>query len=285
MMEWSAKVEVLLQRNLSLGEELKNFKTTSEEKLSQESQQLDQKLNTSSNELKHLQEESDGLFAKSMGFSEEIQALENSQKTQFSQVDEEIEKEGQAVVQMGGSLTLLRDALMIKNDPDRQFFTPPVTFTLDNFQERKNNNEFWLSPYFYSHRCGYRMQLKVFPNGTGEGAGTHISMFVLIVPGELDDLLTWPFCGIITVHLINQRKNSGPSVAHNVYYTSIDNLCYRERPHLEVDDTSRLGWGTFKFIAHAELGEGAGLLAEREYLKNNCLSFCVWNITVFAQHH
>ena len=285
VMEWSAKVEELLQTSLNLGVELKNFKTTAEEKLRQESHQLDEKLDASSNELKCLQEESDGLFARSMGFSEEVQALKDAQTTQFSQVDEEIEKEGIAVVQIGGSLTRLCDALMIKKDPDAQFFTPPVTFTLDNFHERKDNNDFWLSPYFYSHKYGYKMQLKVFPNGTGEGAGTHISVFVLIVPGEFDDLLAWPFCGIVTVYLINQRKN-GPSVAHNVCYTSIDNLCYRERPRRDdVDDANRMGWGTFKLIAHAELGEGAGVMEEREYLRNNCLSFFVWNITTFTQHH
>ena len=283
-MEWTAKVEELLQENLKLEEELKCLRTTSKEKLQEDSHQFDQCLDASSNELKRLQGESDGLFAKSMGFSEEVQALENAQKTQFSQVNEEIEKEGLVVVQTVGSLTHLRHALVTKSDPDSQFLTPPVTFTLDNFHKRKNNNEFWLSPYFYSHKYGYRMQLKVFPNGTGEGAGTHISMFVLIVPGEFDDLLMWPFCGIITVHLINQRKK-GTSVVHSVYYTTLDNLQYREKPRLDVDDVNRMGWGTFKLIAHTELGEGAGLLAEREYLKNNCLSFCVWNITVFTQHH
>ena len=41
-----------------------------------------------------------------MGFSEEVQVLENAQKTQFSQVDEEKEKDGLAIMQMGGSLTL-----------------------------------------------------------------------------------------------------------------------------------------------------------------------------------
>jgi hypothetical protein len=169
------------------------------------------------------------------------------------------------------------------NNPDRQFLTPPVTFTLDNFHERKDNNEFWLSPYFYSHKYGYKMQLKVFPNGTGEGAGTHISMFVLIVPGEFDDLLAWPFCGIITVHLINQHKN-GCSVVHKVNYTTVDSLKYREKPCLVVNEEECIGWRTFKLIGHAELGEGAGLLAGREYLKNNCLSFCVWNISVFTQH-
>ena len=284
MMEWSAQVEELLQNSLKLGEELKNFKTKTEEKLSQDSHQFDQTLDASSNELKCLQEESDGLFAKSMGFSEDVQAVENEQKKQFSQVNEEIEKEGIAVTQIGGSLTRLRDILMVKNDPDRQFFTPPITFTLDNFCERKDNEEIWLSPYFYSHKYGYKMQLKVFPNGAGDGHGTHVSMFAIIIPGEFDDVLSWPFCGIVTVHLINQRKN-GPSAVHKVYFTTVDNLHYRERPALDIDGEDRMGWGTFKFIAHADLGEGAGLFAEREYLKNNCLSLCVWNIITFGQHH
>ena len=283
-MEWSAQVEELLQNSLKLGEELKNFKTKTEEKLSQDSHQFDQALDASSNELKCLQEESDGLFAKSMGFSEDVQAVENEQKKQFSQVNEEIEKESIAVAQMGGSLTHLRDILMVKNDPDRQFFTPPVTFTLDNFHERKDNEEIWLSPYFYSHKYGYKMQLNIIPNGAGEGHGTHISMSVILVPGEFDDLLSWPFCGIVTVHLVNQRKN-GPNVVHKLYYTAVENLHYRERPRLDVGDKNPMGLGTFKFIAHAELGEGAGLFAEREYLKNNCLSLCVWNIIMFSQHH
>ena len=113
------------------------------------------------------------------------------------------------------------------------------------------------------------MQLKVFPNGTGEGAGIHIS---IIVPGEFDDFLTWPFRGIVTVHLVNQHKN-GPSLVYKVYYTTVDNLQYREKPCLDVDSANCMGWGTSKPIAHAELGEGARVHADREYLKNNCLSF------------
>ena len=156
-MEWSGKVEELLQKNLKLGEDLKDFKTANLEKLREDSRQFDECLDAGSNELKRLRRESDGLLAKSMSFSEEIQVLEDAQKKKFSEMDEEIKKEGLAVVQMGGSLTRLRDILMIKNDPDRQFLTPPVTFTLDNFHERKDNNEFWLSPYFYSRKYGYRM--------------------------------------------------------------------------------------------------------------------------------
>ena len=67
----------------------------------------------------------------------------------------------------------------------------------------------------------------------------------------------------------------------------VDNLCYTERPLYKVDDVNDIniliiweGENLAKFIAHAELGERAGLLAEGEYLKNNCLSFCVRNISV-----
>ena len=65
-MEWSEKVEEMLQNNLKLEKELKNFKTTNLDKLKEESHQFDECLNASSTEPKRLQEESDGLLAKSM---------------------------------------------------------------------------------------------------------------------------------------------------------------------------------------------------------------------------
>ena len=286
-MEWSEKVEELLQKSLKLGEEIKDLKTITENNIREGSHQFDESLDASSAALKHLQEESDSLYAKSMDFSEEVQALEDAQKKKFSELDEEIQKEGLEVEQMGGSLTRLCDILTIKNDPVRQYFTPPVTFTLDKFHERKYDSEIWLSPYFYSHKYGYKMQLKVYPNGTGVGEGTHISMFVLLVPGEFDDFLAWPFCGIVTVHLINQCKNGGYNIVLNVNYTLADKrLKYGQKPRLDIDDEFRMGIGTFKLIAHTKLGEeGARLMGGREYLKHNCLSFCVWNISVFSQHH
>ena len=283
-MDWRAQVEELLQSSLKLGKELKNFKDSTKAKLNQDSLQLDLKLENTSKNLRDLQEESDGLFARSVGFSEGILSLENQQKAHFSEVDEEIEREGRAVEQMEGSMARLREIIAIKNDPDWQYLVPPVTFTLDNFQERKLTERTWYSPYFYTHKYGYKMQLQVFPNGTGEGRGTHISVFVIIVPGEFDDLLTWPFCGIVTMHLVNQRKN-GLNVVEEVSFTTVNNLQYREKPHINIAEEDRMGWGTFKLIAHTELGEGVGLYAQREYLKDNSLSFCVWSIDCFYQHH
>ena len=78
-MEWSEKVEELLQKSLKLGEEIKDLKTITENNIREGSHQFDESLDASSAALKHLQEESDSLYAKSMDFSEEVQALEDAQ--------------------------------------------------------------------------------------------------------------------------------------------------------------------------------------------------------------
>ena len=283
-MDWRVQAEELLQTSLRLREDLKNFKVSTETKIVQDSLKLDEKLENTSKNLKDLQEESDGLLARGVGFEDEVLALENQQKAQFIQADGDIGKEVQTVAQVAGAMTRLREAIAIKNDPNWQCLTPPVTFTLDNFHERKENGFVWYSPYFYTHKYGYKMQLRVFPNGCGEGRGTHISVFVIIVPGEFDDLLSWPFCGTVTLHLVNQRRN-GPNIVHKVSYTTLDNLQYRERPRLDVAEEDRMGWGSFRLIAHTDLGEGAGYYSQREYLKNDCLSFCVWSTDLFFQHH
>ena len=280
-MDWCAEVEKLLKSSLELGEELSNNRNLLKAQIIRDSSRLDQKLEACGDELRELQEESDGLFARSMGFSEDVLSLENEQNSGFEQLDEEIEKKDRVVTQMAGSIARLRDVLAIKNGlgDGRQLLLPPTTFTLDRFRQRKDNGECWYSPYFYTHKQGYKMQLRVLPNGLVDGLGTHISLFVNIVPGEFDDLLTWPFCGIVALHLVNQRKNS-PNLVKKVSFTGVDSLDFRERPRVDVVEKDRKGWGTYKLIAHMDLEEGASC-----YLKEDCLSFCVWNIDVFCQHH
>ena len=50
------------------------------------------------------------------------------------------------------------------------------------------------TPFYY--REGYKMCLAVYANGTGEGAGTHVSLSLFLLKGNYDDQLKWPmiFC-------------------------------------------------------------------------------------------
>ena len=46
---------------------------------------------------------------------------------------------------------------------------------------------------FYTSRFGYKMCARVYLNGDGIGRGTHMSLYFVVMRGEYDALLAWPF--------------------------------------------------------------------------------------------
>ena len=54
------------------------------------------------------------------------------------------------------------------------------------------------SPPFFTSLHGYRMCLRMYLDGDGQGKGTHISLFLVIMKSDYDDLLTWPFTQKVT---------------------------------------------------------------------------------------
>ena len=45
-------------------------------------------------------------------------------------------------------------------------------------------------------------------NGTRDGTGTHVSVFVYYMRGENDELLPWPFTGKVKIELLNQLEDN-----------------------------------------------------------------------------
>jgi TNF receptor-associated factor 3 len=60
---------------------------------------------------------------------------------------------------------------------------------------------------FYTSRYGYKMCARVYLNGDGVGRGTHLSLFFVVMQGDYDDILAWPFRQKVTLTLIDQRTN------------------------------------------------------------------------------
>lgn len=60
------------------------------------------------------------------------------------------------------------------------------------------------SPQFYSSRQGYRMSARIYLNGDGMGRGNCISLFFVLMRGEHDALLRWPFRQKVTLMLLDQ---------------------------------------------------------------------------------
>ncbi|XP_078503157.1 TNF receptor-associated factor 3-like isoform X2 [Lissotriton helveticus] len=63
---------------------------------------------------------------------------------------------------------------------------------------------------FYTGYFGYKMCARVYLNGDGMGKGTHLSLFFVIMRGEYDALLPWPFKQKVSLMLMDQ----GPSRRH-----------------------------------------------------------------------
>ncbi|MBZ3873627.1 TNF receptor-associated factor 1 [Sciurus carolinensis] len=62
------------------------------------------------------------------------------------------------------------------------------------------------SPAFYTAKYGYKLCLRLYLNGDGSGKRTHLSLFIVIMRGEYDALLPWPFRNKVTFMLLDQNN-------------------------------------------------------------------------------
>uniref|UniRef100_A0A8D0CQM1 MATH domain-containing protein n=1 Tax=Sander lucioperca TaxID=283035 RepID=A0A8D0CQM1_SANLU len=46
--------------------------------------------------------------------------------------------------------------------------------------------------------------IQVYLNGDGEGRGTHLSLYVVLMPGDFDALLPWPFRQTVSLSVLDQ---------------------------------------------------------------------------------
>ncbi|KAM5202766.1 TNF receptor-associated factor 5 isoform 2-T3 [Hipposideros larvatus] len=112
---------------------------------------------------------------------------------------------------------------------------------------------------FYTSRCGYRLCARAYLNGDGSGKGTHLSLYFVVMRGEFDSLLQWPFRQRVTLMLLDQsgKKN------HIVETFKADpNSSSFKRPDGEMNIAS----GCPRFVAHSMLEN-----AKNTYIKDDTL--------------
>ena len=61
---------------------------------------------------------------------------------------------------------------------------------------------------FYSANHGYKLKLYVYPNGDITNRHNYLSVFLVLMEGEYDSLLPWPFHQRITFILVDQLEGS-----------------------------------------------------------------------------
>uniref|UniRef100_A0A1X7V582 RING-type E3 ubiquitin transferase n=1 Tax=Amphimedon queenslandica TaxID=400682 RepID=A0A1X7V582_AMPQE len=133
---------------------------------------------------------------------------------------------------------------------------------------KKKGNEIWYSPGFYISPGGYKISLRVDPNGNGDSKGTHIACYIYLEAGVHDDILEWPFQGVVTTELLNQLEDKNHWKNILSFHESTPEKCKQK-----VREGRSAGWGNPEFISHKELKYNP--TTNCQYLKDDSLYFRV----------
>ena len=138
-----------------------------------------------------------------------------------------------------------------------------ITNFKQQFESARNADEeaALFSQPFYTSQYGYKLRLKIYLNGRDRGKGTHLSLYLIIMKGEYDALLDWPFDQKITFYLLDQgeqRKHKMHQLSPN---RSLPNVkAVFNRPAMKEN----LGIGNPSFVSHE-------IIDQNEYIKDDLI--------------
>ena len=158
--------------------------------------------------------------------------------------------------------------------PDVAPNTPPVEFIMTEFEKHKQDKDKWFSEPFYTHPRGYKLRLHVHANGSSKGKNTHVSVGVCLMQGDFDNDLSWPFCGDVSITLLNQKDQQN-SECQTVRFSEVNSdvnnrvIAGESAPHARLIN---------QFLPHSQLGHNPAKSCQ--FLKDNCLHFMVTQIVL-----
>ena len=143
----------------------------------------------------------------------------------------------------------------------------PVYRTIKKFTQLKAEGKEIDAEPFYTAQGGYKMTLRVYPNGHKFCRGTHLSVRTFLMRGENDETLIFPICGIFRVQLLNWRENSG----HVERIWQFDDAIPKSRrQRVTTGEIATDGWGQIEFLSCDDLKNSSDKL---KYIHNDKLCF------------
>ena len=157
----------------------------------------------------------------------------------------------------------------------------PVYRTVEQFRMNKDNEAELYTDPFYTAQGGYKMTLRVHPNGEGLGKGTHISVYISLMKGENDHNLPFPFSGIFNIKLLNWKQDTG-HVGKSVPFNETTQLKCRQQ--VTTGQVAATGPGYNAFLSHTKLMEES---SDHQYLYEDKFSFKILfeSINQTGQNH
>ena len=121
------------------------------------------------------------------------------------------------------------------------------------------------------------MCIRVDANGSGNGAGTHVSVLIHLMRGEYDSRLVWPFRGDITIQLVNHSDND--SHREKTVQFSDAAVAAGDSDRVTEGDRAVTGRGCGKFITHTKVESSTDT---RRYIIDDSLTFRITKIVVHS---
>ncbi|CAF1145246.1 unnamed protein product [Didymodactylos carnosus] len=119
---------------------------------------------------------------------------------------------------------------------------------------------------FYSSRNGYKMCMRLYLNGDGNARRTHLSLFFVVMRGEYDAILKWPFSYKITFCLFDQSGQQRHII--DSFRPNIESNSFQQ-PQMDMNIAS----GISKFFPLTMLQQD-----EHSYVKNDTIFIkCIVN--------
>ena len=145
----------------------------------------------------------------------------------------------------------------------------PVILKMSEFAKRKQEEEEWFSPSFYSHNQGYKLCLNVDPNGYNNSKGTHMSVWLCLTKGPYDDKLPWPLRERFEIQVLNQIKDKWHHALIVIYGDELPDDC---AGRITGNNKANVV-GEASFISHEDLCNDATPICQ--FLKDDCIYFKV----------
>ena len=194
---------------------------------------------------------SDKLQQVELKFSDKLKQVQLEFSDRLKQVELECAKRKESELQLSDKLKQVNSTLF--------------TWRIQKFNQRwraakEGSGEQLHSEPFYTSPHKYKLKMRLDPNGCGAGKNTHLSVYVVIVEGEYDAILPWPFLPQVTFTLIDQQEDT--SKRENVVMSLKADP--RNKVYARPVSNKNLGRGFPTFMSHEQL-------QTRRYIADNTI--------------
>ncbi|XP_066552959.1 TNF receptor-associated factor 5 isoform X1 [Amia ocellicauda] len=90
------------------------------------------------------------------------------------------------------------------NQVEATSYNGKLIWKIRDYQKKKEAATSIYSTPFYTSRSGYRLCARAYLNGDGSGRGTHVSLYIVLMRGDFDSLLPWPFRQGVSLMILDQ---------------------------------------------------------------------------------